>query len=80
MRKRRTKAQISHDNYCAEVDKYKYFILDLETDQISTGFEYKGDARDAALDYIDAKVYTKRQLVKLGYDVNEKIQQWKNAN
>lgn len=55
---RRTNAQISHDNYCSDVDDYKYFILDTEQNRITCGYEYKEDAQQEQIDN-DMEDYTR---------------------
>lgn len=43
-RKRRTKAEIAHDIYAADVMSYKWFIVDLEKNRAIDGYEHKEDA------------------------------------
>ena len=78
---RRTKEQIQHDNYCLEVDKYKYFLYNKDNGSIYTGFEYKEDAVELLEDYQDEDnttvIYTKSHLKKLGVDIDAKLNDWK---
>ena len=67
--------------YNQQVDNYKFFVLN-ENKEIITGYESKFDA----IDYIECegmedefKVYTKRYLISQGYDVEGKLNYWKNA-
>jgi hypothetical protein len=77
MRTRRTKAQISNDNYNKEVDLYKWYIINPIEKKAIAGFEFKGDAIEYLQDYDEyCKVVAKSSLKKFGIEIpNEK---WKN--
>ena len=80
--KRRTKLQMAHDSYCRDVDQYKWFIINLETNKIQVGYESKYDATEnLAEDYegINAKVIPKRVVAKYGINIEEILNQWKSC-
>ncbi len=71
-RVRRTKAQIAQAEYEAEVDKYKWYIVDTENKKAVSGFEEKSDAKDLINegDYDPKihKVVAKNALAKMGIE------------
>jgi hypothetical protein len=81
---KRTKLQISQDNYRSEVDKYNWYVIELKTNKVLSGYEYKEDAEEFRLDFDinekgkDAKEHktvSKRTLKQMGIEIpNEK---WK---
>jgi hypothetical protein len=76
---RRTKAQISYDNYCKDVDDYKYFVLDTEQNKITCGYEYKEDAQQEQIDN-DMEDYTKviaKVTAKRLFDLDAILASWK---
>lgn len=74
---RRTKAQINHDEYCDDVDNYKWFVWDRATNRIRAGFEHKEDAMEVLADYDFAKVVSKGGLKKLGFNIEQIKTEWK---
>lgn len=65
--------------YNKEVDAYKWFIVNLETQKAESGWEYKQDAIDALSDFDDNKNYkvvAEVTLNKMGIE-NPK-EKWKN--
>ena len=78
---RRTNAQISYDNYCADVDQYQFFVYDHDQCRIITGYESKFDAKDCIdCDDLNASIYTKRQCANRDIDVDAVITEWKSFN
>lgn len=76
---RRTKAQISFDNYAAGVAEYKWFTIDIsDNNRILVGYEYKDDCKQDQIDN-DMKDYTKvvsrRTAMKL-YNLEEVLKNW----
>ena len=80
---RRTKAQIAHDEYCKDVDNYKWFVFNRASQRIESGWEYKQDALDACEDYdcdmeqYDCDVYSKRAMKAKGIKVDAILTKWK---
>ena len=73
-RKRLSKSQREYNEMA---DQYKYFVVDLKTGRVSSGWEYKEDAKDALSDFDkgDAKIYTLSQLKREG--VADPRSEWK---
>ena len=66
--------------YEKEVDRYKYFIVDLEKKEGVSGWEYKPDAIDALSDYDEDpnfKIFTLKQLEKM--KIKDPRPKFKNA-
>ena len=80
-RVRRTQAQIYHDEYCAMVDAYKYFLYDIERKMIVVGYELREDCKQEQEDN-DSKSYTtilsKKQAAKI-CDIEQVLINWKKA-
>jgi hypothetical protein len=75
---RRTKNQISKDNYNKEVDSYKWYVVNVAEKKAISGFEHKADATDLLLDYGNDKNYkvvAKSTLKRIG--VNIPNENWK---
>ena len=72
--KRLTRAQ---KEYNADVDAYKYFIVDAKTGKPYSGWEYRDDAKDGQLNYErgQTKIVSLATLKKSGNDVRAN---WKN--
>tara|TARA_R110000868_G_C10968444_1_gene769398 strand:+ start:1760 stop:3439 length:1680 start_codon:yes stop_codon:yes gene_type:complete len=66
-RKTLTKSQ---KQYNADVAKYKYFIVELKSKKVASGWEFKSDAMDAVSEYpkSGATIMTALQLKKAGID------------
>lgn len=52
--------------YNREVDLYKYFVYNFDSGRVESGFQYKQDAIDMAMDFNNAKVFSLQQLKKMG--------------
>lgn len=80
MRNRRTKDQIQKDKYNSEVDAYNWYVVNLKTQKVESGFEYKEDAIDLLNDYDDKKQYkvvAKKTLKSMGIEIPN--ESWKYA-
>jgi len=75
---KKTKKNSDTESYEEGVDKYKYFVYNLDNKKVVEGYEYLEDAKDAASDYDNAKVVTSTQLKKMGIDVDALKTKWKN--
>jgi hypothetical protein len=73
-----TSKKKSDKQYNKEVDAYKFFVYNLDNEKVESGYEYQGDAKDAASDYDNAKVVTINQLKKMDIDVDALKTKWKN--
>ena len=74
---KKTKKNSDTESYEEGVDKYKYFVYNVKDKKVESGFEYQGDAKDAASDYYNAKVVTAAQLEKMGISVDALKNKWK---
>jgi hypothetical protein len=80
MRNRRTKDQIQKDIYNSEVDAYNWYVVNLKTQYVESGFEYKSDAIDLLNDFDDKKQYkvvAKKTLKSMGIEIPN--ESWKYA-
>jgi DNA repair protein RadC len=80
MRNRRTKDQIQRDIYNSEVDAYNWYVVNLKTQKVESGFEYKSDAIDLLNDFDDKKQYkvvAKKTLKSMGIEIPN--ESWKYA-
>lgn len=64
------------ETYEESVDKYKWFVIDLNNKRAVEGFEFNSDAKDALSDYGEGyKVYSFRGMQKLG--IEDPRERWK---
>jgi len=74
-------AKKSDKQYKKEVALYKFFVVNIKTKKVESGWEFKDDAKDALSDFDDDKDYkvlSELQLKKAGID-NPK-QKWINES
>jgi len=80
-RTRRTKAQIAQSEYNKEVDSYNWFIYNTIDKRVTSGWEFKSDAKDLienseSQDY--EKIFHKSTLRRLGIDIDSVLNQLKS--
>lgn len=77
-RVRRTKSEMQKARYNAEVEKYRWFVVEPSIKKVHSGFEYKEDAQELLEDFEkgQCKVIAKVSLEKQGY--KNPIEEWKS--
>lgn len=79
---RRTKSQISQDNYNKEVDQYQWYVVDVIQKKAISGFEFRHDAADLLLDYDkdkNFKIVAKSALKRIGVEIPNENWKYKPA-
>ena len=67
------------EEYNKEVDSYKWFVIDPETNKAISGFEYKEDAKELAKEYEkNMKIVSVRSFKKMG--IEDPRPKWKGLS
>lgn len=73
----------SQKDYNKDVDAYKFYVVNMETKKVESGFEYRQDAKDLLSDFEDPSLYKiipKSKLSKMGIEnPNEKWKSFKDG-
>lgn len=73
----------SQKDYNKDVDAYKFYVVNMETKKVESGFEYRQDAKDLLSDFEDPSLYKiipKSKLSKIGIEnPNEKWKSFKDG-